>query len=898
MSFNKNITDEDLNKIGFEGEVKFGEPLSAHTTFKIGGKAEVFLSPTNIHSLFSAVTLAMAHELPYFVLGGGSNVVFADDGFTGVVISTKKLSGVSLAQSDFVRCGAGASMSEFVSFCTENALSGAEEFAGLPGSVGGAVYMNARCFDKSVSDLLYSIEYLDLEKMAVASATGASQRNVFCQTPQAIETMIFSDTKEKWGYKKTPFQNTSRIIIAATFRLHCTAPATEKNHTLAASAEPNEYSKKIAAQCAHFVAERKKRGHFDSPSAGSVFKNNHAFGAPSGKLIDEAGLRGTQIGGAQIAPWHGNFIINTGGATAADVRALVDWAIEKVRERTGFTMETEIIFVDDGRNLQNPQTPQSSQMLQSSQSSQTSQKQGDKQDDVDSNILISLSHCDIATSRATLFENISWQMRKGQTWLVIGRNGSGVTSFLDALAGERDVRIVSSQYFSVFADSVEIVSLEKAARVIAEERENDESDYIDGGVDIGRTGRVFIAEPLTGRLRKGNELPEIVRRIESFPAVKLCGVENILDRGIKYMSTGEVRRTLLARALVSGKRLLILSNPFAGLDVESRAILLNFFNTIAKQQNIILATDRYAEIPDAVTHVLEFENNAVSFCGERADYERLVESRAEEKAKTRDAERMEFAMEVNALSAERAVTDGNAGKTHDIPLIEMNHVNVGWGENKVLVDLTWALRRGEHWLIRGPNGSGKTTFLELITGDNMQVFSNDVRLFGYRRGSGETIWDIKKRLGIVSYRMHVEYRMVNSTTLLNVIVSGFHDSIGLYEKPTDTEIAAAHKWLTLAGFAGRENESFGNLSYGEQRAILILRAAVKCPPVLILDEPCHGLDENYRQKILDLLEIIAETGDTTLLHVTHEVDEVLPCEKHILELLPKQSPMYRIDVLS
>ena len=226
----------------------------------------------------------------------------------------------------------------------------------------------------------------------------------------------------------------------------------------------------------------------------------------------------------------------------------------------------------------------------------------------------------------------------------------------------------------------------------------------------------------------------------------------------------------------------------------------------------------------------------------------------------------------------------------------MKNVNVGWNDKLVLEDLSWTLHKNEHWLIRGPNGSGKTTFLELITGDNMQVFSNDIKLFGSRRGSGETIWDIKHKLGIVSYRLHVEYRMLGGTSLENVIVSGFRDSIGLYGQATDTEAAAAKQWLETGGFAGREKESFGNLSYGEQRAVLILRAAVKCPQILILDEPCHGLDESFRQKILDLMEIIAGTGTTTLLHVTHDPTEVLDCEKHILELHPGEKPMYKIIV--
>ena len=227
-------------------------------------------------------------------------------------------------------------------------------------------------------------------------------------------------------------------------------------------------------------------------------------------------------------------------------------------------------------------------------------------------------------------------------------------------------------------------------------------------------------------------------------------------------------------------------------------------------------------------------------------------------------------------------------------LIEMNDVNVGWDNHKVLRHLNWTFKRGEHWLIRGPNGSGKTTLLELITGDNMQVFSNDIKIFGARRGSGETIWDIKHRLGIVSYRLHVEYRMLGGTSLREVIMSGFHDSIGLYEIPGEVEAAAAERWLELGGFKGRGSENFGSLSYGEQRAILILRGAVKCPPVMILDEPCHGLDEQMRQKILDLLEIIAESGTTTFLHVTHEPSEVLKCEKHVLELHPDEEPMYKI----
>ena len=513
--------------------------------------------------------------------------------------------------------------------------------------------------------------------------------------------------------------------------------------------------------------------------------------------------------------------------------------------------------------------------------------------------LITIEKCRIENNRTTLIPNLSWEMKDGEVWLVTGPNGSGKADFLNALAeagGNGGLKITPNNeglYSDIFSDSTDVVSLERAARLIQEERENDESDYIEGGVDHGRSGRVFISEALKSETCLENE-----------PAIKLCGIEKILDRGLKYMSTGEIRRTLLARALVSGKQFLILSDPFAGLDVQSRTILLDFFDSIARKKgtpHIILGMERWHEIPDAITHVLEFCNKQVSYCGERAGYEKLLKERGEEAAAGEEEKRQSFKdgfEELNgSFDTTRWLSACEAGVSkpplEDV-LVEMHDVNVGWDDHQVLRHLNWKLVRGEHWLVRGPNGSGKTTFLELITGDNMQVFSNDVRIFGNRRGSGETIWDIKKRLGIVSYRMHVEYRMLGGTSLLAVIISGFRDSIGLYDQPSDLEISTAKKWLALGGFEGRESENFGNLSYGEQRAILILRSAVKSPEILILDEPCHGLDEQYRAKILQLMELIGNGGTTTMLHVTHDPSEVLACEKHILELHPDEDPMYRI----
>ena len=289
----------------------------------------------------------------------------------------------------------------------------------------------------------------------------------------------------------------------------------------------------------------------------------------------------------------------------------------------------------------------------------------------------------------------------------------------------------------------------------------------------------------------------------------------------------------------------------------------------------------------------EFTKDEISFCGTKNEFEKILDNRKELQKKESEQKRREFLSELKSVQNEYSEIKFFNYQNFD-SLVKMNNVTVRWGDNTVLDNLSWELKPLEHTLIRGPNGSGKTTLLELITGDNMQVFSNDVSIFDRRRGTGETIWELKEKMGIVSYRLHLEYRMLGGIDIEAVILSGFHDSIGLYQSRSQVEQILVKKWLNLAGFAGREKENFQNLSYGEQRAILILRAAVKCPPLLILDEPCHGLDEENRRMVLDLLEIIASTGTTTLLHVTHEVDEVLPCEKNIIQLLPGQKPMYKL----
>jgi UDP-N-acetylmuramate dehydrogenase len=302
----------------FSGEAVFGEPMSAHTTFKIGGPADLYIKPDAdcfVPYVTALLRLARNGSVPVFILGGGANLLVADSGIRGIVLDTGSWSGVLAATVTVQTEGSalsavevgfrsGTLTDEAVRRAAAEGLSGLEDFAGLPGTVGGAVWMNARCYQNSISDMLASTTFLD----------------------ERLELVTVPADPADFAYKKSPFQGRDTVILEAVMVLH--------------PGEAAFISKKTADR----RAEREERGHFRYPSAGSVFKNNRDFGKPAGQIIEELGLRGLRVGGAQIAPWHGNFIVNTGGATADDVQRLIALIEEKAMRTFGFQFEREVIF--------------------------------------------------------------------------------------------------------------------------------------------------------------------------------------------------------------------------------------------------------------------------------------------------------------------------------------------------------------------------------------------------------------------------------------------------------------------------------------------------------------------------------------------------------------------------
>ena len=281
--------------------------------------------------------------------------------------------------------------------------------------------------------------------------------------------------------------------------------------------------------------------------------------------------------------------------------------------------------------------------------------------------------------------------------------------------------------------------------------------------------------------------------------------------------------------------------------------------------------NRADEIPDFTTHVVRLDDGAIvqNFaCDDVPAFRELLHQAARIRS--------------DALTLPPPEETGDVNLNEDGTLVCLQNGRVAYTDNIVFEGLNWSVRPGEHWQVKGPNGSGKTCLLNLVTGDHPQCYVNDLTLFGIKRGQGESIWDIKKHLGFVSTGLHWDYRL--SVSAIRVIISGFYDSIGLYQRATERETEIANAWLELLGMRGKANTSFSSLSFGEQRVLLIARAMVKHPPVLLLDEPCIGLDEANRMLVLTLIERICDEGSTTLIYVTHHQEDAISAIKNELDL--------------
>lgn len=342
-------------------------------------------------------------------------------------------------------------------------------------------------------------------------------------------------------------------------------------------------------------------------------------------------------------------------------------------------------------------------------------------------------------------------------------------------------------------------------------------------------------------------------------------LDQLLDKHVILLSSGELRKFQLTKTLLTNPRVLIMDNPFIGLDVEARRQLSEFLTLLTKETNVavVLVLSKTDDIPDFITHVVPVRDMAVQPKITLKEY----------------CEAMP-AVPAHMLSEEKAQAIINLPYADDVQddapgtkqVIDFRKVNIRYGARTILKDLSFTVMNGEHWALSGENGAGKSTLLSIVCADNPQSYANDIVLFGHQRGKGESIWDIKKHIGYISPEMHRAF--LKDLPSIDIVASGLSDVSGLYRKPKPEQRAICQFWMDVFGIGQLADTTFLKLSSGEQRLVLLARAFVKDPALLILDEPLHGLDLRNRRLVKDVIETFCKRRNKTMIMVTHYKEEL------------------------
>jgi len=486
-----------------------------------------------------------------------------------------------------------------------------------------------------------------------------------------------------------------------------------------------------------------------------------------------------------------------------------------------------------------------------------------------------------------ILKNITWSTEFGQSWGIIGPNGAGKSILMKIVLGQLHYcgTIIRHQKISNF-NKIVSVSFDQQKLIAIQEGKKDLYEDFSGKEEHFLTGHEII-DP-------SKKLPKKLKII-----AKQFGLSSILEKPFRHFSNGEVRKTLIIKALLTNPQLMILDEPFDGLDISSVKWLRN---TISKLINngltIWLISHRFDEIVPEISHILCLKSGEVFAKGLRQKI--LTPKTIQNLYKEKKIEEFnKFESEHNNTKNKIFVPYNSFNfsnkKQKSSHIIEMKNVNISYGNKKVLNCFNWNVRNGENWKIVGPNGAGKSTILSLISGDNLQAYSNEIYLFGTRRGSGESIWDIKRRIGLVSSELHLQYN--EPIKVKKVVLSGFFDTIGYYNPSSKKQRVEATKWMELLGINDLSEHNFTRLSFGQQRLVLIARAMVKSPSLLVLDEPCQGLDFSNRNHILELVDKIAKTSNTQILYVTHVPSDQLQCIDHELRFELIEEDTYKTIIL-
>ncbi len=440
----------------------------------------------------------------------------------------------------------------------------------------------------------------------------------------------------------------------------------------------------------------------------------------------------------------------------------------------------------------------------------------------------------------------------GEQIAIVGPNGAGKSVIVGVMTGAHPLRGTGVEYSFPEGSSTRVSDNIKYIAF------KDSYGDADAGYYYQQRWNSFDREdqPIVG-----NMLPESDNKELRNTLFELFGIESMLHKEMILLSSGELRKFQLTRALLSAPQMLIMENPFIGLDAQTRDQLHTLLAELTRRTSmqIVLVLSKSDDIPLFVTHVIPVE---IGIILPKLTLKEYTESRPT------DPQR------VLSLEAEQRIMElATAAELHTSPtVVDLNKVSIRYGERTILKELSWSVKQGERWALSGENGAGKSTLLSLICADNPQSYACDITLFGRKRGTGESIWDIKKHIGYVSPEMHRAYSI--STSCIEIVASGLHDTVGLFRRMKPEDCAVCEFWMDIFGISALRDRNFMQISSGEQRLVLLARAFVKDPELLILDEPLHGLDMRNRRLALDIIETFCCRQSKTLILVTHYKNEL------------------------
>lgn len=449
--------------------------------------------------------------------------------------------------------------------------------------------------------------------------------------------------------------------------------------------------------------------------------------------------------------------------------------------------------------------------------------------------------------------DLSWTICDGQTWAIVGPVGSGKTALAETLLGRHHIREgeidwpliervrASGRRVGWPADVVQLVAFKEESGLFSYGKHyyQQRFNFIEPQDDL-TLGEFLRA----GTTANDGELRSTAEKL---------GVADLRPLSLIKLSNGQMRRARLAHALLAKPELLILDEPFLGLDAAGRDDVAALLGDLVRGGLPIVLITRPETLPTWVTHVLAMERLTAAWRGPRSAFRSSGTGLCEAGSAC--------LVETRTPASQRPTTE---------EIIELRHVNVAYGDRPILEDVSWTVRTGERWAVLGPNGSGKTTLLSIICADHPQAYSNEVYLFGQRRGTGESIWEIKRRIGLVSPELHLYFTA--PLTAFETAATGFFDV--LTYRPTNPEQAATVRRLFAEfGIEALAQRLFARLSTGEQRLVLLVRALVKEPPLLILDEPFQGLDDGSIERARVWLDCHLRP-DQTLIFVSHHPGEI------------------------